>query len=173
MSQRWTNDIYTCPSYKGGVWDGRINENVIYASVGSYGYNVGSSDKSGTPQFGIAGKFVGPGELTQIATKENEVKLPSDMIAVGDSFSTLNQKQRVLLVGLEMLSRQLYPELDPGTEEGPGAKVAKVRHRRKMNLVFGDAHVESPDYRQMLLDLNPNLLKRWHTDNEPHVDFFQ
>jgi prepilin-type processing-associated H-X9-DG protein len=104
------------------------------------------------------------------------VKVPSDMILVGDSFSTLSQKRRVLLVGLEMLSRQLYAELDPGTAgggEGPGAKEAKVRHRKTMNVVFGDAHVESPNYARMLLDLNPNVLKRWHSDNEPHSDFFQ
>src|SRR5438093_62537 len=42
-SQRWTNDLYTCPSYKGETADGRIEGNVIYISVGSFGYNVGSA----------------------------------------------------------------------------------------------------------------------------------
>jgi prepilin-type N-terminal cleavage/methylation domain-containing protein/prepilin-type processing-associated H-X9-DG protein len=176
MTQRWTNDIYSCPGYKGDVADGRIRRNVIFASVGSYGYNVGSSDKAGRLQFGVGGQFLGPGEITQTPTSESEVKVPSDMILVGDSFSTLSQKRRVLLVGLEMLSRQLYAELDPGAAgggEGPGAKEAGTRHRKTMNVVFGDAHVESPKYARMLLDLNPDVLKRWHSDNEPHSDFFQ
>lgn len=174
MVQRWTNDIYVCPGYKGEVEDGRVKTNVIYASVGSYGYNVGSADKVGRLQFGLAGRFIGPGEITQIPTAENEVKVPSDMIVVGDSFSTLSQKNGTLLVGLEMLSRQLYPELDPGDDgEGPGTKEAKARHRKKMNVVFGDAHVESHNYSKILLDLNPQVLKRWHSDNEPHLDFFE
>ena len=184
-SQRWTNDLYTCPSYKGQTADGRIEDNVIYISIGSFGYNVGSSDENGTPQYGIAGKFVGVMQITQTAIKENEVKVPSDMIMVGDAFSTLSQRRGVLLVGLEMLSRKLPTQFDTGADRGrgnggssgsgddsAGGKQAHRRHRGKLNTIFGDAHAESMDDAKLLLDRSPHLLKRWHSDNDPHIELF-
>lgn len=172
-TQTWTNDLFSCPSYKGGVADGRVDRTVIYGSIGSYGYNCGSADTNDILQFGLAGKFVGPGELVQIPTPENAVKVPSDMIIAADSFSTLSQKRRVLLVGLELLSRRLYSTLDSGQGPSPNSREASTRHRKKMNILIGDAHVEAVDYRKALLDLNPNVVKRWHTDNDPHLEFFQ
>jgi hypothetical protein len=134
---------------------------------------VGTSDQAETPQLGIAGKFLGPGQITQTPTSENEIKLPSDLILVGDSFSTLSQKKGLLMIGFEMLSRRLYSQLDSGKGESPDAPEVQTRHRRQMNVVLGDAHVESGDHRRLLLDQSPQLLRRWHTDNEPHAEFFQ
>ena len=172
--QTWTNNLYSCPGYRGAVRDGRIAEHVIYGSFGSYGYNVGTADLTDVFQFGLAGKFVGPGEVTQIPMGEDVMKVPSDMIAIGDSFSTLSQRKRLLLVGLELLSRRLYSQLDTGgSTDSAGAKEAKIRHRKKMNVAFGDAHVEALDYRKALLDQDPEALKRWHSDNEPHLEFLQ
>ena len=172
--QSWTNNLYSCPGYRGAVRDGRIAEHVIYGSFGSYGYNVGTADLTDVFQFGLAGKFVGPGEVTQIPMGENVMKVPSDMITIGDSFSTLSQRKRLLLVGLELLSRRLYSQLDTGgSTDSAGVREAKIRHRKKMNVAFGDAHVESLDYRKTLLDQDPEVLKRWHSDNEPHLEFLQ
>ena len=45
LRQSWTNDLYACPSYKGFVADGRqLEDNVFQLSVGSYAYNIGTSD---------------------------------------------------------------------------------------------------------------------------------
>jgi prepilin-type N-terminal cleavage/methylation domain-containing protein/prepilin-type processing-associated H-X9-DG protein len=169
-SQRWTNDLYTCPSYRGFVYEGRVDRNIIYLSVGSYGYNVGMADQAGVLQYGLAGRFTGPGEVTQTPTAENEVKVPSDMITLADSYSTKSQKKRLILVGMETLSRQLVlsDEDDGDVKE---SKEAKDRHRGRVNVVFGDAHVELVDAERLLLDRSPQWLRRWNMDNEPHADF--
>jgi len=124
-TQTWTNDLYTCPSYRGLVFDGRVEQSTIWLSAGSYGYNVGTSDPSGVLRYGLAGKFSGTGEITQVPTAENEIKVPSDLIAVADSYSTLSQNRRIILAGLEMLSRRLY---FPGDD---GGVVEKFRIAKK------------------------------------------
>jgi len=172
-SQHWTNDLFTCPSYKGPVWDGRIHQNLIYISGGSYGYNVGTADTTGIFRGGLAGKFDGVGQITQMAITENEVRVPSDMIAVADSYSTLSQKKRVILAGLEILSRQLSLPSAPSDGEVQDSKEAANRHRGRLNIAFGDAHIELVDSERLLLDQSAQWLKRWHTDNEPHPEFFR
>jgi len=178
LQQRWTNDLFACPSYKGFVADGRqLDESVFALSVGSYGYNIGSSDNNGSPKFGLAGKFDRNGSLTQFAISEKEIKVPSDLIMAADAFSTLSQRRRVILVGLETLSRKLPPAWDPGgggegeEGEGSGGK-SSDRHIGRLNVVFGDAHVEFANHKELLLDLRPQFLKRWHIDNEAHTELF-
>ncbi|MBI4662679.1 MAG: type II secretion system protein [Verrucomicrobia bacterium] len=178
VHQRWTNDLFACPSYRGFVADGRqIDENVFELSIGSYAYNIGTSDANGSPRFGLAGKFTPQGALTQFPISDKDVKVPSDMIATGDAFSTLSQQRRVILVGLETLSRKLPTQWDSGDSEGEqgggGGGKSGDRHMGKLNVVFGDAHVESNNHRELLLDLRPQFLKRWHVDNEPHLELFQ
>ena len=172
-SQRWTNDLFICPSYKGAVWDGPITEEAFYLSAGSYGYNVGSADLGGIQRFGLAGKFAAPGAITQIPTKENEVKVPGDMITIADSISTLSQKDRLMLDGIETLSRKLYLDYTPGPDDTKETDPAKTRHRKKLNVTFGDGHTESVNYDLLLLDQSDRWLRRWHTDNEPHSEFFR
>lgn len=173
-SQEWTNDLFKCPSYKGPVWDGRIEPSTFYLSAGSYGYNVGTADQGGVQRFGLAGVFSGPGQITQNPIREDAIAAPSDMIVVADSFSTLSQERRVLLVGLEMLSRNLFFDQGAGGGEGSDEQSqVENRHRRKLNIVFGDGHVEATDYARLLLDKSPESLKRWHSDNKPHVEFLE
>lgn len=171
--QSWTNDLYACPGYKGPVFDGRPGNGIIYHSVGSYGYNVGTADQTETFQLGVGGKYVSSIGITRTAIAESAVKVPSDLIVVGDSFSTWSQENQRLMDGLELLSRRLYTQLNPGKQDVPSEKEAEARHRRQMNIVFGDGHVEAGNYKRLLFDLNPQLLKRWHTDNEAHLEFFQ
>jgi prepilin-type N-terminal cleavage/methylation domain-containing protein/prepilin-type processing-associated H-X9-DG protein len=171
--QGWTNGLYACPGYKGPVFDGRPGNGIIYHSVGSYGYNVGTANQAETFQFGPGGKYVSSIMITRTPVGGRDVKVPSDLILVGDSFSTVSQKKQRLMVGLELLSRRLYSDLNPGTQEFPSEKEAATRHRKRMNVVFADTHVEAADYGRILLDLNPRWLRRWHTDNEPHLEFFE
>lgn len=171
--QSWTNNLYACPGYKGPVFDGRPGNGIVYHSIGSYGYNVGTANQAETFQLGPGGKYASSIVITPTPVGEKEVKVPSDLIVVGDSFSTWSQQERRAMVGLDLLSRRLYSSLDPGKWEMPSEKQAETRHRGQMNVVFADAHVEAGEYRRFLFDLNPQLLKRWHTDNEPHLEFFK
>ena len=174
-THRWTNQLYACPSYKGPVVDGRYaGNNVFVLAVGSYAYNIGSSDTNGSPALGLAGKFNRTGELTDKAIPEAEVKAPSDMVAIADGYSTLSQKNRVLLIGLETLSRKLPPSLGGGDEATGNASSSRAdRHRGKLNVSFADNHVEHVQYKPLLLDVSLQHLRRWHTDNEPHLEWFR
>ncbi len=173
--QGWTNKLYACPGYRGTVFDGRIEKSfIVWHSQGSYGYSIGTADQTNVFQLGVGGKYVAPGHLTQTPVGEAAVKVPSDLIVAGDSFSTISQEKQTLLAGLELLSRRLYLQLAPGsTVDSINANDVDTRHGREMNVVFADTHVEGISSRRLLLDLNPQFLRRWHTDHEPHLEFFR
>jgi prepilin-type N-terminal cleavage/methylation domain-containing protein/prepilin-type processing-associated H-X9-DG protein len=167
--QNWTNQLYRCPNFHFQHIDGPIEENGVYLSVGSYGYNVGSADAFNQYRYGIAGEF-GPGPtLTETAVSESAVVQPSDMIGFGDAFSTLAD-QAGILIGLEMLSRKLH-DVGPGSPVD-GAKVIRERHAGRSTVAFCDGHVESIRFKDLLLDPDPKFLRRWHRDNEPHLELF-
>lgn len=191
LKQHWTNDLFACPSYRGDVLDGhQIQDHVFELSVGSYAYNIGTADANGSPKFGLAGKFDPAGALTQFAISDKDVKVPSDMIMAGDAFSTLSQRRGIILVGLEAFSRKLPAQWGISASDGGGnggsgggggsgdsgssggSRQSNDRHLGKLNVVFGDAHVETPTYKHLLLDLSPQYLRRWHVDNEPHSELF-
>ena len=171
-SNRWTNDLFKCPSFKGDPIDGGHGDTFFYVSVGSYGYNVGSADPNDSFRYGLAGRFANQARMTSLAIPETEVEVPSDMIAVGDAFSTWPYNPLVIVEGFEMLSRKLH-SLENFARFPDGSKMMTQRHQGKLNVNFCDGHAESIKYRNLLLDLNPKFLKRWHSDNEPHLDFFQ
>ena len=173
VAQQWTNDLFRCPSYRQDQFEGRVEGNTIYLSLGSYGYNIGSADTNGVPQFGIAGDFVGPTSINQNPTRENEVRSPESLIAIGDAFSTLSQNKRIIFIGLEALSRKLpFDETLFEFFADTGIKQATRRHRGSLNIASADAHVESAPDQKLLLSLDEKWLRRWHRDNEPHTDLF-
>src|SRR5207244_974768 len=97
------------------------------------------------------------------------------------SYSTWSQQGKIIIVGLETLSRKLVlSQSDPGGGGGGGtgsgevtdSKQAEKRHNGRLNITFGDAHVELVSAQKLLLDLSPQWLRKWHLDNEPHSDFF-
>jgi len=171
-TQGWTNNLFRCPNFKAAHFDGTNEEGRFYVSFGSYGYNVGSSDETDTYQYGIAGVFGPRATLTTTAIKEIEVKQPSDMIALGDAFSTLSQERGVILIGVEMLSRKMHNLGDIG-KPGDGNRIINQRHARRSTVTFCDGHVESIKFGKLLLERDPAMLKRWHRDNEPHSDLFE
>jgi len=173
LNGNWTNGVYRCPTYRGPALDYRTNNQDIYLSVsfGSYGYNVGSADSTGRSLYGLSGE---PSPwLTQesIAVGESEVQSPSDMIAIGDSFSRSYMRdpsQVSLSQGLDFLARRMNSIL---FFENPGE--ASRRHREKSQNVFADGHVEIDTLSNLFSNLDEKYLKRWHRDNEPHAELFR
>ena len=172
VATHWTNDLFRCPNFKLATFDGRDGGEFFYLSIGSYGYNVGSAGQDDAYQFGLAGKFESQARMTATATRESEVAAPADMIAAGDAYSTWPKPDDRLVLGLELLSRKLHSQLDfsPLRQE---FTAVQQRHGGKLNVAFCDGHSESVRVRNLLLDYNPNLLKRWHTDNQPHAELFR
>lgn len=79
---------------------------------------------------------------------ESEVSVPSDMIAIGDSFN-----------GAVAFTRHTN-----------GTAAAYARHAGRVMVLFCDGHVESPTLRGLFEDTSDTSLARWNRDHLPHSD---
>jgi prepilin-type N-terminal cleavage/methylation domain-containing protein/prepilin-type processing-associated H-X9-DG protein len=130
--------------------------------IKSYGYNVAGYNIC---RMGLDGR----GELNA-PTRESEITVPSDMIAVGDAlFGTM---ERCVIPTYYYIGR-----LD---SRGPFRsstftdslvkmnKAVESMHDRQGNVMFCDSHVESLTLKKLFFDQDDASLRRWNKDNEPH-----
>jgi prepilin-type processing-associated H-X9-DG protein/prepilin-type N-terminal cleavage/methylation domain-containing protein len=158
LSQYYGNNdkIMDCPAYrgdKGFMWA----QNTILYQGGSYGYNGFGSKSSGhiyatsADVLGLGGDRpynAGPGALDPVP--ESKVRLPSDMIAIGDSMLTpWNVTSYLLTIA------------DGNTPD-------RERHNGGSNVAFCDGHVES-SLNKRLVSTNEVARRRWNNDHEPHL----
>lgn len=166
IQNKWTNDLFKCPTYKFIVFDGNShNDNEIHISLGSYGYNFGMSDERGIYLRGLAGKFEGNALIAKdTSVPESDIKNPSNMIMSGDSVSVTQAKQLVL--GLEILSRKLHH--DAWNQLVISEKIAGLKHKSQLSYVFCDGHVDGLKIRNVLLSQEEKFLKFWSSDGIGH-----
>jgi prepilin-type processing-associated H-X9-DG protein/prepilin-type N-terminal cleavage/methylation domain-containing protein len=137
--------IWLCPSAQ---W----TSNVLGDPPCCYGYNCGNvapNDPNYTNSPGLGGLYSRVSHIF-IPITESEVVVPSDMMAIGDSFD-----------GTIVLSRVAVAE---------NVKYGNifVRHQGKANVVFCDGHVESPTLQFLFEDTSDEALSRWNRDHLPH-----
>jgi prepilin-type processing-associated H-X9-DG protein len=116
----------------------------------SYGYNAAGS------ALYYQDLELGMGVYRHIAP--DRIKLPSDMIALGDT-------------GLGELSE---PELSPHEGAGPNnypcpQQLPSTRHRRGANILFCDGHVVW-DKQSKWIEKTPAARREWNNDHEPHPE---
>ena len=87
--------------------------------------------------------------------RESEVVCPSDMMAVGDSVRG----------GFEFMRTDLSVMDRDG--------LATARHQGSLNVLFCDAHVESPKLKYLFADTSDAALRQWNRDHQPHRDLVQ
>ena len=118
----------------------------------SYGYNAYGGQRIGvwTNNLGLAGHYArGPSGLLMLAPiAESEVAVPSDMIAIGDTFNG-----GVAIMRHTNLTARAYS-----------------RHAGRLMVLFCDGHLESPTLRALLEDTSEASLSRWNRDHRPHPD---
>lgn len=117
-----------------------------------YGYNRWGSSFPVTATndyFGLQGHF---DSKTQkfIPITESEVAVPSDMMAMGDSFKAGVEFDRDNLTHLQTYGN------------------AFTRHQGKANVAFCDGHVESPSLKFLFEDTSDDALSRWNRDHQSH-----
>ena len=159
------NGVLTCPTFK-GEWP---IENAIVWVFGnayhrgpsgpdkvagvSYGYNgfgLGSANSTRwTNYFGL-GLVVSPGEDLPLV-KESQVAVPSDMIAMADSFP----QPGFTNIFAFLLSINSTP--------------SPVRHNGGANAAFADGHVISLKNEQLVDNSEANR-RRWNLDHLPHFE---
>ena len=146
----------------------------------SYGYNGlglstwGYDNAPGLPgdargaELGLGG-WRPKGSVWLVAVPESKVAVPSDMIAVGDAFvesaGELIQTDYLLGVNFsESLARQSVQTF---------ARRSSKRHQGRLNVVFCDDHVEAPRIQALFDRQDPDALRRWNVDNQPHKEFLR
>lgn len=180
---RWTNALYLCPDYKGVTIDG--NDEAV--PLGSYGYNAKGTQFVGS-NLGLGGLFskmivegqVDAGEK-EVSIPESRVRVPSDMIAVGDANLAwllpgmmvlyYDQRHPENFSGMAMLDiNSRYNLQAPSWLGSEGIlEATRRRHTGTHNVAFCDGHVENLK-EERLFALDDASLQRWNNDHEPHRD---
>ena len=171
-ANRLTNDLYRCLDYpghtriRGIVFDSPENND-----MGSYGYNaLGASDGIGNG-FGLGGRF-GRTDEHFIAIRDSQVRVPSQMVAFGDSVLNAVTWQRVKKpsgqVGLAWTEIQ-WKELFRNADTAADFRAMETRHRGRFNTAFADGHVEAIRLR-VLFGKTQATLRLWNNDHDPHLN---
>lgn len=152
-----TGGVWLCPSVQ---WAKNSDGQYKYSGNQSYCYNAfGVILESGVPGanegdsggwLGLAGHDSGPQSTNWTPIAESEVLVPSDMIAIGDSFTGFGVFVRNSAAALEKRGNALS------------------RHSGKGNVVFCDGHVESPTLKYLFEDTSDDALSRWNRDHQSH-----
>jgi prepilin-type N-terminal cleavage/methylation domain-containing protein/prepilin-type processing-associated H-X9-DG protein len=143
----YQHGVWLCPSAQ---WTARAASDPT-----SYGYNrYGILFPGSVNGFGLQGHF--DSTLHKwVPITESEVPVPSDMMAIGDCFDGSVEFTRRTLVDAETLGN------------------IRTRHQGKSNVVFCDAHVESPQSKFLLEDTSDTALVRWNRDHQPHRELLR
>ena len=121
---------------------------------GSYGYNsFGMRPPPSGDALGLGGHILKTGAgISPPPVTETEVVQPSQMMAIGETFSG----------GIDFLRFDL--------QHLEQAYNAPSRHQGKANVVFCDGHVESPTLQFLFENTSDAALVRWNRDHLPHRD---
>ena len=157
----WTNGaVFRCPSAWYPNLDGDVGGG-LYVAQGSYGYNAAGSAGSDSALFPslalpTPAKTLGLGPVVSLGqfaltVRENQVQVPSDMIAIGDasipSFAIIHPDFRPPVI----MTKPYAP------------------HGQAFNNVFCDGHVENAK-REKLFQATAEPRRRWNNDHEPHPE---
>jgi prepilin-type processing-associated H-X9-DG protein/prepilin-type N-terminal cleavage/methylation domain-containing protein len=118
----------------------------------SYGYNAYGSLGDRTNSLGLGGRYIFS-PFSYAPLNESEVVNPSDMMAIGDSFSGGIFFGRCR--DLQWLEKVGF---------------AFSRHQGRVNVAFCDGHVESPSLGFVFTNTSDAALVRWNRDHQSHGD---
>jgi prepilin-type processing-associated H-X9-DG protein len=116
-----------------------------------YGYNTFGVLRVGdiTNALGLLGH---PESGIGTPIRESEVAMPSEMMAIGDSFNGSRDFMRIPSQEMRRYGNTF------------------ARHDSKANVLFCDGHVESPRLEFIFDDTSNRALVRWNRDHQPHRD---
>ena len=149
-NMEWTNKSIHCASYKGVISDAAEGH-----PRGSFGYNAWGSTIVPESRLGLGQQntFIFP--TTPIA--ESQVKVPSDMIAIGDARLV---REHAKIGGMPVLwNSGGWPE---------PSDLQTGRHGKGYNIAFCDGHVELVS-RAKLISAKDTAIN-FNNDHEPHPE---
>ena len=146
--------LMDCPAYKGEKGFYWFPSFIGY-NGGSYGYNGFGTRSSGLVYqttdeiLGLGGSF-GVGGNDLLCVTERRVRMPSDMIAMGDSMFVIGTTTPGYLLTLT-----------------GGFRADPRRHNGGSNIAFADGHSENKRNDRLVANEDANR-RRWNNDHEPH-----
>lgn len=172
---KWTDAAYHCPGYTGAI---EVDTNGLagHDSLGSYAYNwrgVRGYGRQTGPEVNLglgAALFntVRHPRRQQPATSDPQVKVPSEMFAIGESRFRQEPGIRNQADCVDaMYCGYLMSVERRGTL---GAIAFPARHGANYNQLFCDGHIASMNPRILF---NPtNTAAMWNNDHQPHPEFW-
>jgi prepilin-type N-terminal cleavage/methylation domain-containing protein/prepilin-type processing-associated H-X9-DG protein len=175
---QWTNAAYHCPGYRGQIIGVVVQGPYLSSPKGSYAYNCrgvrigwrGYTD----PATGVYIQFpkedygLGPrqggashGDRTRPAVSEAPIKVPSEMLAIGES--------RFLSASVNGYEGGEWSMLCGGLHTNLFA-FDPARHGKNYNQVFCDGHVSGMN--PWVLFNPTNSAPMWNYDHQPHPELW-
>ncbi len=159
----WTNTSYQCPGYKGTNIDDWEHTDTGSDAVGSYAYNangvVGLGIGVDNIVLGLGQRSLASPDTVGRATRELQVKVPSEMYAIGESKIVYSQSGGRIGSGYDFLV------LDYGS---PAMYLSHPpRHGRNYNMLFCDGHVSASDPKLMYSTTSARF---FNLDHEPRPE---
>jgi prepilin-type processing-associated H-X9-DG protein/prepilin-type N-terminal cleavage/methylation domain-containing protein len=145
-------DLFLCPAdKKARKWTNNVR---LPQTNPCYGYNLAGSGRY--PMFGVSLGLDGgsDGHGGSVYLTENQVKAPSDMIAVTDAHPRSGGGDN---------------DLDDLFPINLMAALAPPRHNQGANAVFCDGHIEYGKLKAWLKKTE-RARQRWNNDNQPHPE---
>jgi len=173
VRHQWTNDLYRCPAYKGLTLLPFAHPRGYAEPIGSYGYNASKGDT-----WNFSWIYDGSGPFANnFMVRESLVKVPSDMIELGDAdlvrYSVDNDNGTIYpglsqstkpIVGWGTISKWLYVT-NPDRLKFVIAEM-RQRHSGRQNIAFCDGHAESIKF-EKLQEQSDTAIRRWNFNHEP------
>ena len=164
--------LLRCPKFRGvskPFWDGGV-----FVEMGdgvSYGYNgFGTKGRSISwidhnisrdDVLGLGGLRAeeSPDVQHSLPVPMSRIRVPSDMLAIGDSAIGRLRKFNFLL-NIEDIGNTIQSNFIP-------------RHWKGINMVFVDGHVEFDSLEDWIARTPPQARRRWNNDNRPHPETWE
>ncbi len=169
---KWTDPAYHCPGYKGAVDVGVGGMFDGHDPLGSYAYNwrgVRGYRRQTGPEanlgLGVAiYDTVRHPRRLQPATSEPQVKMPSEMFAIGESRF---RKEQGISNYADCVGAMFCGYL---RNENGRTITFPTRHGKNYNQLFCDGHTAAID--PWILFNPTNTAVMWNNDHQPHPEFW-
>lgn len=156
---------FLCPSYRYELSHGWWGE--MFSSRNCYAYNgfgtaatfAGWQTSHATNVLGLGGS-VWKKDMPPSPVKVSRIRVPSDMLAIGDSLVfRLRPESEEGITTLQLCPSDTFRKQTP-------------RHGKGINIVMVDGHVEFVSLKE-LGARTPQARKRWNNDNRPHRETWE
>ena len=170
---KWKEQRYHCPGYSGAI----TGVDSGHDPLGSYAYNARGVRPSfaGWNSVRYHGGFLGLGPTLYVSfpgnrrpsTSEPQVRVPSDMLAIGESRFMSAQVNRIPGGHCDMTCGILSWNVGRGPME---FAFDPARHGKNYNQLFCDGHVAAMN--PWVLFNPTNTAAMWNYDHEPHPELW-